>query len=33
VWVGTVTLVIGFLLTIIHRVEEARLKHDRWTPQ
>lgn len=26
VWMGTVTLIIGFLLTIIRRVEEARLK-------
>ena len=26
VWVGTVTLVVGFFLTIIRRVEEARLK-------
>ncbi|MEK6649403.1 MAG: cytochrome c-type biogenesis CcmF C-terminal domain-containing protein [Bacteroidota bacterium] len=26
VWVGTVTLVVGFLLTIIRRVQEARLK-------
>jgi cytochrome c-type biogenesis protein CcmF len=33
VWVGTVTLMVGFLLTIIRRVEEARLKHERWIPQ
>ena len=26
VWVGTVTLVVGFFLTILRRVEEARLK-------
>jgi cytochrome c-type biogenesis protein CcmF len=26
VWVGTVTLVVGFFLTIVRRVEEARLK-------
>jgi cytochrome c-type biogenesis protein CcmF len=30
VWVGTVTLVLGFLLTIIRRVEEARLNNQRW---
>jgi cytochrome c-type biogenesis protein CcmF len=27
VWMGTVTLVVGFLLTILRRVEEARLKN------
>ncbi len=27
VWMGTITLVIGFLLTIIRRVEEARMKN------
>ncbi len=31
VWMGTVTLIIGFLLTIIRRVEEARLKSQRWS--
>lgn len=29
VWVGTVTLVVGFLLTIIRRAQEARLK-EKW---
>ncbi|HEY5615329.1 MAG TPA: cytochrome c biogenesis protein CcsA [Bacteroidota bacterium] len=29
VWVGTVTLVVGFLLTILRRVDEARLKEHR----
>lgn len=30
VWMGTVTLIIGFLLTIIRRVDEARLKNQHW---
>jgi cytochrome c-type biogenesis protein CcmF len=30
VWMGTVTLVVGFLLTIIRRAEEARSASDRW---
>ncbi|HWP81177.1 MAG TPA: cytochrome c biogenesis protein CcsA [Bacteroidota bacterium] len=29
VWMGTVTLIVGFVLTIIRRAEEARLK-ERW---
>jgi len=29
VWVGTVTLVVGFLLTIVRRVAEARMKNDQ----
>jgi len=28
VWVGTVTLVVGFFLTIVRRVKEARIQHD-----
>ncbi|MBI4429112.1 MAG: cytochrome c biogenesis protein CcsA, partial [Ignavibacteriales bacterium] len=28
VWVGTVTLVVGFLLTIVRRVAEARMKNE-----
>jgi cytochrome c-type biogenesis protein CcmF len=31
VWAGTITLVIGFLLTIVRRTEEARREGDRWS--
>ena len=31
VWMGTVTLIVGFVLTIVRRAEEARLQSDRWT--
>jgi cytochrome c-type biogenesis protein CcmF len=30
VWAGTITLVIGFLLTIVRRVEEAKREADKW---
>ena len=30
VWMGTVTLVVGFLLTIVRRAEEARVQNERW---
>jgi len=30
VWMGTVTLIVGFALTIIRRAEEARVQSDRW---
>jgi hypothetical protein len=30
VWAGTITLVIGFLLTIARRVEEAKREGDSW---
>ncbi|MEK6757271.1 MAG: cytochrome c-type biogenesis CcmF C-terminal domain-containing protein, partial [Bacteroidota bacterium] len=30
VWMGTVTLVVGFLLTIVRRSEEAKMKRERW---
>jgi cytochrome c-type biogenesis protein CcmF len=30
VWAGTITLVIGFLLTIVRRVEEAKREGDKW---
>ena len=30
VWAGTITLVIGFLLTIMRRSEEARQQGDKW---
>jgi cytochrome c-type biogenesis protein CcmF len=30
VWAGTITLVIGFLLTILRRTEEARNQGDKW---
>ena len=30
VWAGTITMVLGFLLTIARRVEEARRQGDRW---
>jgi cytochrome c-type biogenesis protein CcmF len=32
VWIGTITLVVGFMLTIIRRVEEARLRQN-WTKE
>jgi hypothetical protein len=30
VWIGTITLIVGFFLTIIRRVEEARDTGGRW---
>ncbi|MBI3578311.1 MAG: hypothetical protein HY089_02740 [Ignavibacteriales bacterium] len=30
VWMGTVTLIVGFALTIARRSEEARMQSDRW---
>jgi cytochrome c-type biogenesis protein CcmF len=30
VWAGTITLIIGFLLTILRRSEEARRQGDKW---
>ncbi|MCX6135198.1 MAG: cytochrome c biogenesis protein CcsA [Ignavibacteriales bacterium] len=30
VWAGTITLIIGFLLTILRRVEEARRQGNKW---
>jgi cytochrome c-type biogenesis protein CcmF len=30
VWAGTITLIIGFLLTIVRRSEEARRQGDKW---
>ncbi len=30
VWAGTITLVIGFLLTIVRRTEEASREGDKW---
>jgi cytochrome c-type biogenesis protein CcmF len=33
VWAGTITLVIGFLLTILRRSEEARNQGDKWKPE
>jgi cytochrome c-type biogenesis protein CcmF len=30
VWAGTITLVIGFLLTIARRVDEAKREGDKW---
>jgi cytochrome c-type biogenesis protein CcmF len=33
VWAGTITLVIGFLLTIARRVEEAKREGDKWSKE
>ncbi|MCX6143266.1 MAG: cytochrome c biogenesis protein CcsA [Ignavibacteriales bacterium] len=33
VWAGTITLVIGFLLTIVRRVEEAKREGDKWSSE
>jgi cytochrome c biogenesis factor len=30
VWAGTITLIVGFLLTILRRSGEARLNGDKW---
>jgi cytochrome c-type biogenesis protein CcmF len=30
VWAGTITLIVGFLLTILRRSEEARRNGDKW---
>ncbi|HTY38415.1 MAG TPA: cytochrome c-type biogenesis CcmF C-terminal domain-containing protein [Bacteroidota bacterium] len=33
VWAGTITLVIGFLLTIMRRTEEAKQQGDKWVQE
>lgn len=33
VWMGTVTLIVGFALTIVRRSEEARVQRDRWSKE
>jgi len=30
VWAGTITLIVGFLLTILRRSEEAKRNGDKW---